>query len=124
MLSIAISGALENNISNDLLTATSVDKMLHVDNLSDPITSSREPTLSDSCKINIFRLLVAFLILWSVALIVEVAIIFVSLRGTILQAHLRWPVEHMLYVKLGRKTSGIDSITNVITNASDNYCEI
>ena len=114
MLSIAISGSLESNAFKDLDTARSADNALQVDNLSNPITSSSEATLSDSCKINIFRLLVAFLILWSVALIVEVAIICVSLRGTILQAHLRWPVEHLLYVKLGRNTIGTDIFINVI----------
>ena len=115
MLSIAISGSLESNAFKDLDTARSADNALQVDNLSNPITSSSEATLSDSCKINIFRLLVAFLILWSVALVVEVAIICVSLRGTILQAHLRWPVEHLLYVKLGRNTNGTDIFMNVIT---------
>jgi hypothetical protein len=86
---------------------TIIDKPIHIENVSNQntILSTEESgnLVSNLCKINIFQLHVAFLILWSLALVVEVAIICVSLRGAILEDDQRWPAEYLLYVKLGKK---------------------
>ena len=77
-----------------------------IDNASNQIiTLSTDSDVANPCKINILQIHVAFLILWSLALLVEVALIIVSLRGGILEVQLRWPAEYLLYVKLGEYDS-------------------
>lgn len=105
VLSIAVNSSLELTTIRSSDNNSIVHESLRIENVSNQILSYTASSVSDSCKINVFRLLVAFLILWSVALIVEVAIIFVSLRGTILEDHLRWPAEYLLYIKLGKVVS-------------------
>ena len=101
VLSVSLDQSLETTINsrfNDSDTA-----IQEIGKASNQITLSTESDgISNPCKINIFRLHVAFLILWSVALLIEVAIICVSLRGTILEDYRRWPAEYLLYVKLGK----------------------
>ena len=72
------------------------------ENVSSNYTSITSNLPEDGCLTNICRLLLGFIILWSAAFVVEIAIIVVSLQGTILQDHLRWPVEYLLYIKLGK----------------------
>ena len=43
----------------------------------------------------------AFLVLWAVALLTELAIIVISMRGTIFQDEPRAAAEYLLYLKLG-----------------------
>ena len=102
VLSFTVNSSLDTTTTQRLDNNNMVDETLRIENVTNQIISSTNSSVFDSCKINIFRLLVAFLILWSVALLVEVAIIFVSLRGTILEDHLRWPAEYLLYIKLGK----------------------
>ena len=74
-----------------------------IDNASNQIISlSSDSDGTNPCKINILRLHIAFIILWFFALLVEVGIICVSLRGGILEDQLRWPAEYLLYVKLSK----------------------
>ena len=111
VLSISLDLCVEHSIfaeqpfGNQRIT-TIIDESIHIDNVSNQTTilSADEsgPLVSNPCKINIFQLHVAFLILWSAALVVEVAIICVSLRGAILEDDQRWPAEYLLYVKLGK----------------------
>ena len=105
MLSISLDDCLDTTIAERLYNNNSIiDETLRYGNVSNQITLSAEESGlgPNPCKITIFQLHVAFLILWSVALLIEVAIICVSLRGAILEAHLRWPAEYLLYVKLGK----------------------
>ena len=99
-----ISSVIDNGTS--LTAAHSKDKMALkelIGNASNQIiTLSTDSDGTNPCKINILQLHVAFLILWSFALLVEVALICVSLRGGILQDQKRWPAEYLLYVKLGK----------------------
>ena len=74
-----------------------------IDNASNQIiTLSSDFDGTNPCKINILQLHVAFIILWFFALLVEVGIICVSLRGGILEDQLRWPAEYLLYIKLSK----------------------
>ena len=74
-----------------------------IDNASNQIIAlSSDSDGTNPCKINILQLHVAFIILWFFALLVEVGIICVSLRGGILEDQLRWPAEYLLYVKLSK----------------------
>ena len=45
--------------------------------------------------------LLGFLCTWSLAILVEGALVISSLRGTILEDELRWHSEYLLYIKLG-----------------------
>ena len=111
VLSISLDLCVEPSIIADQpfgnpSNTTIIDEATHIENVSNQnsILSAEESghLVSNPCKINIFQLHVAFLILWSVALVVEVAIICVSLRGAILEDDQRWPAEYLLYVKLGK----------------------
>ena len=74
-----------------------------IDNASNQIiTLSSDSNGTNSCKINILQLHIAFIILWFFAFLIEVGIICVSLRGGILEDQLRWPAEYLLYVKLSK----------------------
>ena len=97
--SISTSFLLDDKSNNPRVVALRNETLRNVGNVSSQIIFSEE---SNPCKIDIFRLHVAFLMLWSIALLIEVAIICVSLRGAILEAHQRWPAEYLLYVKLGK----------------------
>ena len=46
--------------------------------------------------------LLGFLVTWSLAILIEAALVVTSLRGTILEDELRWHSEYLLYIKLGR----------------------
>ena len=48
--------------------------------------------------------LLGFLCIWSLAILVEGALVISSLRGTILEDELRWHSEYLLYIKLGTIT--------------------
>jgi hypothetical protein len=56
---------------------------------------------NDVCQWEFFVQIVGFLVIWSSAILIEVALIIVSLRGTILGDELRWHSEYLLYIKLG-----------------------
>lgn len=64
--------------------------------------STSDLDLSNVCMSSFVFYLVAFLVLWSLALIIEVLLSVVSLRGTILEDEPRWMAEYLLYVKLGK----------------------
>ena len=103
VLSVTVSSSLQPSTYQGMdKNISMVDETLRNENVSNEIISSISSSVYDSCRVNIFRLLLAFLILWSIALCVEIAIIVVSLRGTILEDHLRWPAEYLLYIKLGK----------------------
>ena len=70
-----------------------------------PITAAiNETSMSDSvmakCHVEWLQYVVSFLVLWSVALATEVAIVVVSMRGTIFSDGPRRMAEFLLYVKL------------------------
>ena len=46
--------------------------------------------------------IIGYIVLWSFALIVEILIVIVSLKGTILDDEQRWGAEYLLYLKLGK----------------------
>ena len=46
--------------------------------------------------------LLGFLVTWSIAILIEAALVISSLRGTILEDELRWHSEYLLYIKLGK----------------------
>ena len=46
--------------------------------------------------------LLGFLVTWSLAILIEAALVVTSLRGTILEDELRWHSEYLLYIKLGK----------------------
>ena len=112
MLSISLDYSLEpinphvSDNGTNLTAAHSKDEMgitQLIDNASNQIiTLSSDSNGTNSCKINILQLHIAFIILWFFALLIEVGIICVSLRGGILEDQLRWPAEYLLYVKLSK----------------------
>ena len=68
------------------------------------VTASVIPSLdtTDICQSEYSSQIISFCVLWSLALVVEVLIVLVSLRGTILEDELRWGAEYLLYLKLGK----------------------
>lgn len=58
--------------------------------------------LEESCQHEFLQLLVGFIVIWSLATLIELALIIVSLRGTILEDELRWHSEYLLYIQLGK----------------------
>ena len=54
------------------------------------------------CRAGFSQSVVSFLLLWSVALLTELAIAAVAMRGTIFHDEPREAAEYLLYLKLGR----------------------
>ena len=54
------------------------------------------------CQLCFYRLTLAFVVICVMQMGLEVALIVVSCRGSILQDHKRWPAEYLLYTKLGK----------------------
>ena len=54
------------------------------------------------CQLCFYRLTLAFAVICVMQMGLEVALIVVSCRGSILQDHKRWPAEYLLYTKLGK----------------------
>ena len=54
------------------------------------------------CHLGFYRLTVAFFVVWSMVASLEVALVIVSLRGSILQDQKRWLAEYLIYAKLGK----------------------
>jgi len=52
------------------------------------------------CQLYFYRLTLAFVVICVMQMGLEVALIVVSCRGSILQDHKRWPAEYLLYTKL------------------------
>ena len=59
----------------------------------------------DGGQKDFLQCLLGFLCTWSLAILVEGALVISSLRGTILEDELRWHSEYLLYIKLGKKNS-------------------
>ena len=59
---------------------------------------------SDGGQKDFLQWLLGFLCTWSLAILVEGALVISSLRGTILEDELRWHSEYLLYIKLGTIT--------------------
>ena len=55
------------------------------------------------CHLGFYRLTVAFFVVWAMVASLEVALVIVSLRGSILQDQKRWLAEYLIYAKLGNK---------------------
>ena len=60
---------------------------------------------SDGGQKDFLQWLLGFLCTWSLAILVEGALVISSLRGTILEDELRWHSEYLLYIKLGKGSS-------------------
>ena len=66
----------------------------------------------DGGQKDFLQCLLGFLCTWSLAILVEGALVISSLRGTILEDELRWHSEYLLYIKLGTTiTKYFSSIT-------------
>ena len=57
---------------------------------------------TETCQYEFLQLIIGFLVVWSLSILVQSALIIVSLRGTILEDELRWHSEYLLYIKLGK----------------------
>jgi len=55
---------------------------------------------TETCQYEFLQLIIGFLVVWSLSILVQSALIIVSLRGTILEDELRWHSEYLLYIKL------------------------
>ena len=55
-----------------------------------------------SCQNEFLHLLIGFLVTWFLSILVEIGLIIVSWKGTILEDELRWHSEYLLYIKLGK----------------------
>ena len=64
---------------------------------------------SDGGQKDFLQWLLGFLCTWSLAILVEGALVISSLRGTILEDELRWHSEYLLYIKLGTITKYFSS---------------
>ena len=64
---------------------------------------------SDGGQKDFLQCLLGFLCTWSLAILVEGALVISSLRGTILEDELRWHSEYLLYIKLGTITKYFSS---------------
>ena len=58
--------------------------------------------VAETCHREFLQLLIGFLVIWLLATVVEIALIVVSFRGTILEDELRWHSEYLLYIRLGK----------------------
>ena len=58
------------------------------------------PVFETACQKEFLHILIGFLVTWICAILVEIAIIIVSWKGTILEDELRWHSEYLLYIKL------------------------
>lgn len=63
----------------------------------------------DGGQKDFLQCLLGFLCTWSLAILVEGALVISSLRGTILEDELRWHSEYLLYIKLGTITKYFSS---------------
>ena len=66
-----------------------------------PETEDASSTTSGGQK-EFLQWLLGFLVTWSIAILIEAALVISSLRGTILEDELRWHSEYLLYIKLGK----------------------
>ncbi len=57
----------------------------------------------DTCRSDFVRYVLLFVVVWSVALLTEVTIAAVALKGTIFVDEERRAQEYLLYVKLGKE---------------------
>ena len=58
--------------------------------------------LDISCQREFLHILIGFLVTWFLSILVEIALIIVSWKGTILEDELRWHSEYLLYIKLSK----------------------
>ena len=66
--------------------------------------------------------LLGFLVTWSIAILIEAALVISSLRGTILEDDLRWHSEYLLYIKLGKSNSKLLNKHLFFPSVIDPYC--
>ena len=88
-----------------VLTIAAVDLVPSIQQLDLKDEKADDDEVDDGGQKDFLQWLLGFLCTWSLAILVEGALVISSLRGTILEDELRWHSEYLLYIKLGKEFS-------------------